>query len=147
MDASSYPGENARASDLLRLASEYRAAAHHLLKLGRKGEPTSRAPCRLVAIHAIELYLNAHLAASGMSLKRIRGLHHDLAQRAHLAASFGLVLRKRTADHLARLTGDREYLETRYDPDMTTTQVNDLIATMDELAKKVANTALAVPPE
>lgn len=138
MDAATYPGEGAKPDDILRLAAEYRAAAHWLLGQRRKGDAFSLAPCRLVAIHAIELYLNAFLLFSGVEQKSVRGLHHDLAQRMTLAAASGLVLRKRTAAHLLSMTGNREYLVTRYGPEMTTSlsQINRLMATLDELAKK-----------
>ena len=41
--------------------------------------------------------------------------------------------------HLHAMTGNREYLVTRYGPEMTATvsQVNRLTATLDEVAKKV----------
>ena len=41
-----------------RLAEEYRRAAQLLRTQQRQGDPLSLAPCRLTAIHAIELYLN-----------------------------------------------------------------------------------------
>lgn len=111
-----------------------------LLQLARQGDPLSRAPFRLSAIHAIELYLNALLLAGGHDQVRIRGLRHDLAARIDLAVAGGLQLRKRTAAHLRTMTGNREYLVTRYGPEMTATisQVNRLTATLDELADKVA---------
>lgn len=56
-----YPGECATAPELLLLAVEYRRSAESLLTIGRSGVPLSWAPYRLVAIHTIELYLNAYL--------------------------------------------------------------------------------------
>ncbi|MEM7635327.1 MAG: hypothetical protein AAF299_12245, partial [Pseudomonadota bacterium] len=56
-----YPGATASAQQVLQLANEYRTAAHTLLAQGKKKQPLSRAPCRLSAIHAIELYFNALL--------------------------------------------------------------------------------------
>ena len=51
-----------------------------------------------------------------------------------------MVLRKRTAQHLEALTSNREYLVTRYDPERTATlsQVNRVMATLEELSQKVA---------
>jgi hypothetical protein len=111
-----------------------------LLQLGRRGDPLSRAPCRLSAIHAIELYLNALLLFRGQETSRIRGLQHDLAARTQMAIANGLQLRKRTAEHLSAMAGNREYLVTRYGPEMTATisQINRLTATLDEVANKVS---------
>jgi hypothetical protein len=63
----------------------------------------------------------------------------DLASRAELAIAGGLQLRKRTTAHLNAMTGNREYLVTRYGPEMTTTasQINRLTATLEEVAIKV----------
>ena len=135
-----YPGESATAEQIFRLAEEYRKAAHLLLQLGRRGDPLSRAPCRLSAIHAIELYLNALLLFRGQETSRIRGLQHDLAARTEMAIANGLQLRKRTAEHLSAMAGNREYLVTRYGPEMTATisQINRLTATLDEVANKVS---------
>lgn len=134
-----YPGELATALQVRLLAAEYRRAAHALQQLGRRGEPLSRAPYRLSAIHSIELYLNALLLARGHEPTKVRGLQHDLATRTDLAIASGLRLRTRTAAHLRSLAATREYLVTRYGPEMSATasQVNRLTATLDEVAKKV----------
>jgi hypothetical protein len=62
-----------------------------------------------------------------------------MAARTDLAISGGLHLRKRTATHLHAMAESREYLVTRYGPEMTTTvsQINRLTATLDEVASKV----------
>jgi hypothetical protein len=66
-------------------------------------------------------------------------MQHDLAQRAEWARLCGLQLRKRTAAHLSAMMGNREYLVTRYGPEMTSTasQINRLTATLEEVANKV----------
>lgn len=134
-----YPGAVAEPADLVRLADEYRAAALVIAPLGRRGEPISHAPYRLTAIHAIELYLNGLLLHAGHEPSSIRGLQHDLASRAELAFSSGLTLRKRTGAHLKAMTSAREYLVTRYGPELTPTlsQLNRLAATLEEVAAKV----------
>jgi hypothetical protein len=144
--SSPYPGELATPAEIRCLADEYRKAAQLLLQLGRSGRPLSRAPFRLSAIHAIELYLNALLLHSGLEPNQIRGLQHDLAKRASFAAEAGLKLRSRTAAHLTTLARSREYLVTRYGPELTGTvsQINRLQATLEEVAKKV--TQLLLPP-
>ena len=134
-----YPGELATAVQVLALANEYRAAALHLLPLGRSGKPLSRAPFRLSAIQSIELYLNAFLLKRGHPASEIRGLKHNLAERLKLSAGYGLQLRLRTAQHIRDLAENREYLVTRYGPEMTSSasQINRLTATMEEVANKV----------
>lgn len=134
-----YPGELAGPDDVRRLADEYRKAALALLPLGRRGEPLSRAPYRLAAIHAVELYLNALLLHHGQDPRHIRGMQHNLAARTELAIASGLRLRLRTAAHLRALAENREYLMTRYEPERTGTasQMNRLAATLEEVAMKV----------
>lgn len=63
------------------LAEDYRKAATLLLRLGRPGKPLTRAPFRLSAIHAIELYLTALLLHRGHSPNQIRKMQHDLSAR------------------------------------------------------------------
>lgn len=143
-----YPGDLATPRQVFDLAEEYRKASHALLQLGRPGKPLTRAPFRLTAVHAIELYLNALLLQRGHAPNQIRGLQHDLWARAELATAAGLLLRKRTAAHLRSLSRSREYLVTRYGPEMvaTVSQTNRLTATLDEVAKKVAAMMLGVAP-
>ena len=130
-----YPGETATPEQIMLLASEYRRAADALLQTGRRGEPLSRAPYRLVAIHAIELYLNALLLAAGHPPATLRRLHHDLAARTELALGAKLDLRKRTLEHLQNLSRTREYLITRYDPATSAaSELNRLAATLTEQA-------------
>lgn len=132
-----YPGESATPRQIAALADEYRQAADALLKTGRRGVPLSRAPYRFVAIHAIELYLNALLLAGGCPSADLRRMHHDLTSRSALAVD-RLRLRKRTLAHLATLSETREYLTTRYAPEATiTSELNRLAATLAEVAGKV----------
>jgi len=138
-DKNGYPGEAASVEDLQKLAAEYHKAAQTLLALGKPKEPLTRAPFRLAAIHAIELYLNVLLRHLGKPPEEIRALKHDMKQRADLAIAGGLRLRARTAEHLLALSANREYLVSRYAPELTATgsQVNRLTATLEEVAKKV----------
>ena len=64
---------------------------------------------------------NALLLRQGHEPAGIRGMQHNLAARAELAIACGLHLRKRTKAHLSARIGNREYLVTRYSPDMTVT--------------------------
>lgn len=137
--AKHYPGSLASPREVLRLAAEYHEAAQLLAKRGRKGQPISRAPYRLTAIHAVELYLNAFLLHSGLEHGRVRGLQHDLAARTDLSLKHGLQLRKRTATHLRTMAAAREYLVSRYGPELSSSlsQLNRLSATLAEVAGKV----------
>ena len=99
-----YPGADARADEVIRLANHYRGAANDLLRLVEEKGARRIAPCRLCAVHAIELYLNAFLLKLGHPPERIRDSGHDLAARAALASAGGLALRRRTAIHLATMT-------------------------------------------
>lgn len=138
--AEPYPGHSATAEDVFLLAEEYRRAAETLLGLGRARKPLSRAPYRLTAIHAIELYLNALLLIDGLDHSQVRGLQHDLAARAKLALASGLALRGRTAAHLEAMVKGREYLVSRYGTDQASTlsQINRLQATLEEIRGKVS---------
>ena len=135
-----YPGADARADEVIRLANHYRGATNDLLRLVEEKGARRIAPCRLCAVHAIELYLNAFLLKLGHPPERIRDSGHDLAARAALASAGGLALRRRTAIHLATMTLGREYLVLRYDPGMAeVAPLNRLWATLDEIARKVTS--------
>jgi hypothetical protein len=110
-----YPGETASPRQVAELADEYRKVAEALLGNGRRDARLSRAPYRFVAIHAVELYLNAMLLKAGYSAIELGRMHHDLASRNQLALAAKLDLRKRTLTHLQRLSETREYPTTRYD--------------------------------
>lgn len=133
--SASYPGEIATAAQIKLLADEYRGPAHDLLSRGRKGQRSSWAPARMSAIHAIELLL----LHKGHAPAEIRGYQHDLAKRAGLAVVKALRLRQRTLHHLGSLSAGREYLATRYGPELggNWTQQGRLMATLDEVSAKV----------
>jgi hypothetical protein len=142
-----YPGALSSWREALALADVYRLAAQSVHGIGRPGRPITRAPYRLVAIHAIELYLTALLLRFGSDPARLRGLQHDVAARGELAVDCGLTLRRRTRDHLKSLAETREYLVSRYAPGAAAglSPPNRLSATLDEIAAKVS--ALVVAPE
>jgi hypothetical protein len=143
--ANHYPGANATAREILLLAGSYHKSAQILAQ--RKGDAISRAPCRFLALHAIELYLNALLRHRGHAPDAIRGMQHDVSKRMDLVVSGGLTLRKRTMEHMAAIAAHREYLVMRYgDIPATIPQINRLMATMEELAEKVSLTLNISPP-
>jgi hypothetical protein len=141
-----YPGDAAQAGDLLRLAESYEQSARLLLrKPCQPRHPDAIAPGRLCAVHAVELYLNAYLRASGEEMAAIRGLQHDLALRIARARHHGLVVRKRTEAHLAALTSGREYILARYAPGEMErpSPINRIEATLSEIGNKVRKRVLA----
>lgn len=137
-----YPGEDATAQQVLMLANEYRKAAETLLPTGQRGKPLSRAPYRLVAIQAIELYLNALMLSRGQPSKKVRGLHHNMEARASFAHTSGLNLRKATVRHLIDISLSREYVVSRYGAELTHpgSPLNRIAATLREVSEKVAKT-------
>lgn len=139
-EPSDYPGAAASVEQLYRLADCYAEAAHRLMDMSRKGDHLSRAPFRLNAIHAIELYLSAFLLAAGANPARLRGLQHDLTRRSQMALDSGLVLRKATSAHLRNLCASREYLIVRYAPEQleTVCEVTRLSASLRDVARQVS---------
>lgn len=135
-----YPGQGATAGQIKSLADDFRAAADAVASRGRRGAPASRSPYRLLALHSVELYLNALLLARGHLPIRVRGLQHDLAARTDLALAAGLVLRARTVTHLRDVAARREYLTSRYAPELagTASEVNRMAATLEEVARKAS---------
>ncbi|MGM4986484.1 hypothetical protein [Rhizobium sp. 11_C7_N12_5] len=131
-----YPGKKAGVLGILNLAMQYQDAAN---KLGEGSSKPNQAPRRLLALHAMELYLNAFLLAKGVDHATIRGFRHDLGERVRIASEAGLVLRKRTMAHLATLSASNECHVISYAPELTSTlsQVNRVMATLDELSRKV----------
>ena len=138
-----FPGSDACAEEVFDLASEYHRVARTLFEGARNRRPGSDAPARLCALHAIELYLNAFLLHLGEPAEQIRARKHDFAKRAKAALDGGLKLRKKTAEHLVKLSDDREYLVSRYDPELSSTlsPITRLEATLEEVAKKVRSVA------
>ncbi|MEL7258764.1 MAG: hypothetical protein AAFN80_13105 [Pseudomonadota bacterium] len=134
-ETSTYPGSRAEVCELLNLAGAYYAAAANLLRNAEKKAPLSYAPARLCSIHSIELYLNAFLRHQGTSPEEIRGRRHNLADPGFVAT---LKLRKKTAIHLTTMTERREYLISRYAPELASqhTELNRLTATLDEVMNK-----------
>ena len=135
----SYPGTEASVGTVMTLADAYWDAAHRLLPQIEKGRSVSSTPARLCAIQSIETYLNAFLLFHSVDRKQVRGLQHDLAERTRLAVEKGLSLRRRTAEHLVRLSDQRDYLMVRYGPEQLSDlfEINRMFATLKEIAEKV----------
>jgi hypothetical protein len=134
-----YPGNDDSAAQFMKLAKHYANAANSFSKLAEKQKGPALAPYRLLAIHAIELALNALLLHNAVPPEKVRGLQHNLQERITLTNDFGLALRAKTVRHVKELTESREYLLHRYDPEasLKVSQLNRLIATMQEVSCKV----------
>lgn len=139
MQIDPYPGSRASVPEIIALAEQYSLAATILFARSDSKIELSRAPARLCAIHAIELYLNAFLMHEGATPKQIRSYVHNFAKLAKHESVVSLKLRKRTADHLVMLAERREYLISRYGPELMSkqTELNRLTATLVEVASKV----------
>ncbi len=139
-----YPGQEPSIRDTLALAAQYRDAA---VKLGATSTKPAHLPVHLLALHSVELYLDALLLAKGLDHKTIRGFQHDLGERSRVAIDAGLVLRTRTAAHLATLSYTKEYDAVRYGPRQASkfSQVNRVMATLDEVSQKVRRVLRPVP--
>lgn len=148
MTTKSYPGDHASPYEMNRLADFYRDAAHRSSGSIQLGDPISAGPMRLLAIHSVELNLSAYLLLKGLSWPSIRKLGHDLSARLECAVGMGLVLRERTLAHIRAMERDREYLVARYGPDClsTASQMNRLLATLEEVARKVSRAVADAPP-
>lgn len=145
----SYPGADAKVGQLILLADEYYKAAHALLPHFCPRDVISSAPIRLCAIHAIELYLNAFLRFHDLTSTDIRGLQHNLAERAAKAVEKGLCLKRKTAAHLSRLNDQREYLLVRYGPESMDglSEHTRIFATLKEVSQKVRSAIYEQPYE
>lgn len=142
-----YPGSQATIGQFVGLADEYCVAAYSLLSQSNRMSPSSSAPARLCAIHSVEMYLNAFLIFHGMTPAEVRGLQHNLAERAAAAARNSLGLRSRTQAHLLRIHDQREYLVVRYGPEQVQglSELNRMFATLKEVSTKVRSAILSQP--
>lgn len=132
-----YPGDAASVPEIMELANAYNKAALALFESGARGRALNCAPARLCSIHAVELYLNAFLRSRGVPNCQIRARMHNLADEDFVTT---LVLRRKTARHLEAITKKREYLITRYGPEVTDglTEITRLKATLGEVSMKTA---------
>lgn len=148
-----YPGSVADARGILLLAGEYGRTAHVLLKQPQKKKSgaIAHAPARLLANHALELYLNAYLRHLGVTPEKIREINHNYAEKIELASdinlllgktSNGLKLKQSTENHLMQMTSDKEYLSARYSPRCMAEAFSEihrkrLAATLEDIATKI----------
>ena len=132
-----YPGSTARPDELLRHADLYRDQAQVLL--AAFGKAHARAPGHLLALQAIELYLNAFLRSHGEPHATSRGRQHDLERCAAAARAAGLDLRPRTEQHLRETRERREYLAVRYAAEMSLNfgPPSRMVATLNDVAERV----------
>jgi len=133
-----YPGTETEPRAVLLLANQYACAAR-LLFTEKSLKQALRLPAMFCAIHAIELYLNAAIIASGETPETLRRMHHNFSQKSSHHGVVALRLRKKTQDHLASLSDKKDYLIVRYAPDQkhSLSELNRLKATLDGVAKKV----------
>jgi hypothetical protein len=142
-----YLGSGMCPTQLRLLAAHYANAALACENLPTKQKGLALTPYRLLAIHAIELALNALLLHNHISPPEIRGLRHNLDERFSIAQKFGLSLRAKTVLHIKEMTEKHEYLVLRYDIEssMKVSHLNRLQATLNEVSRKVCG-LLDKPP-
>lgn len=136
-----YPGSTASVWQIEELALAYYQGAIVLCKNAESLEGHTLAtihyaPVRLCAIHAIELFLNAYLKHEGVPVEKIRGRMHNLADPEFVSH---LNIKKKTAEHLKMMSERREYLISRYAPDMMSkhSEISRLLTTLKEIMTKV----------
>lgn len=134
-------GDRATEREILDLAGSYREAALLILRNGERAsslryDPLHFEPARFCALHALELCQNAFLRHEGWSNDRIKALRHELSEADFIDK---LALKKKTAEHLRRLAEPREYLISRYGPDLCRdqTEFSALISTLDHVLNEV----------
>ncbi|WP_244497527.1 hypothetical protein [Ensifer sp. Root142] len=88
-----YPDQSAKVRDILALATQYRDAA---VTLGEGVSKSGHPPRRLLALHSIELHLNALLLAKGLDRDTVNGLQLDLGERTRRAVS---LIKQRVSRH------------------------------------------------
>ena len=134
-----FPGDEATPEQLIALAEEFRKLAESLFNGSGRRKGLAWSPVRFLAIHAMELYLTAYLRMRGFEAGTLRGLGHDLSARRTLARKAGLVLTIRTEQHLDALSKSRDYLVSRYGPEMNgdPSPPNRFEASLREVATKV----------
>lgn len=119
------------AADFVRRADAHRADALAPLVAGRG------APCRVCAVHALDLYLVAFLTARAVVPDRGRGAP-ALAAHARQAAKAGLALRPRTLEFLEAMAHGREDVVARDETALGLGGGNRLAATLEEVGSRVA---------
>jgi hypothetical protein len=135
-----YGCEEMSPEECLELACEYQKAAQHLKGLWTPRKPSSRAPFRFTATHAIELYLSAYLLRTGEPWTNVRRLGHNLQHRYELAQRRRLILKKATIASLQAISDDREYLRSRYATKETELPLTKLESALNRVAQKVTAT-------
>ena len=136
-----YPGADARAEEVIRLANHYRGAANDLLRLVEEKGARRVAPCRLCAVHAIELYLNAFLLKLGHPPER----HPRQRPRPRRAGGARQRRRSRAPAADGDPPGDDDAMAASISCCATTrawprlAPLNRLWATLDEIARKVTS--------
>jgi hypothetical protein len=129
----------ASAQEFLAFADEFHRAALVARKLCEPKKPLTRIGFCSLAIHAIELYLNAYLRNLEVSPAELKKISHNLRKRRLMAVAGGLKLRRKTQEHLDFMTVCREYRKVRYGPEIGSekSELSQIDRTLREVAKKV----------
>lgn len=116
------------------LADEYLQAAHACLNASPRGRLT-QGPARLLAYHACELFLKAHLRSHGCLITELRALNHDLQAMLTKAMERGLKPRRGLVSKLGGIAASNDYVRVRYS--LRTEQVEVIASNAVNLAEKI----------
>ena len=106
------------------------------------GQPDARPPSypgTEASVGTVVSLADAYWDAAHRLLPQIEKGRGVSSERTRLAVEKGLSLRRRTAEHLIRLSDQRDYLVVRYGPEQLgdLSEINRMFATLKEIAEKV----------
>jgi HEPN domain-containing protein len=113
-----YPGDHIDGVALLGMAKSYHEAADRLRAALTPCKNGDYAPWRLLALHAIELYLSAAMLRHDHDMAVVRSSSHDLEKKLNLLLKDGMRFSEKTCHVLRLVSQDRHYVRARYAPDM-----------------------------
>ncbi len=93
------------------LADEYLMAAKSIPSDGRS---STKAPARLLAFHAGELFLKTYLRFHGEAVSQLRSYGHNLGEMHEAAKSYGLDLSNKVLQQLEKSVRGNDYVRIRY---------------------------------
>lgn len=105
-------GSGVTAYGALAIAEEYKRAAE---LLGADAMQSGRMPHRLLALHALERFLRAHLLHTGQTPEAIRDFRHDIEKMRVDCEAHGLRISKQSRHFITAVAAEGDYVRVRYD--------------------------------
>ncbi len=75
---------------------------------------SDNSPARLLAYHAIELFLKTFLRSHGEEVTKLRSYNHDLTGMLGAAIAYGLSPSSKVVDRLRQVEDNNDYVRCRY---------------------------------